>query len=83
MNKFLNHRSKWAFYFLFFTFTASLLIQHISPYANDIYGAVHFESSNQPPSLKHWFGTDSAGRDVFTITIKAATLSYKIAISVP
>ena len=82
MNKFLNHKSRWGGYFLFLIFIASLLIQHISPYANDIYGAVHFESSNQPPSLKHWFGTDSAGRDVFTITIKAATLSYKIAISV-
>ena len=82
MNQFLNHKSKWGFYFLCLTFITSLVIQHISPYSDDIYGAVHFESSSQPPSLKHWFGTDSAGKDVFTITIKAATLSYKIAVSV-
>ena len=82
LKKFLNTKSRFAFYFLCFIFFSSLFIPYLSPYSDDIYGAVHFESSNQSPSLNHWFGTDSAGRDVFTITIKAATLSYKIALSV-
>ena len=71
--------SLFAIYFLSSAFVLSLLIPFISPYSEDIYGAVHFELSNQPPSIKHWFGTDSAGRDLFTLTIKAATLSYKVA----
>lgn len=69
----------FAIFFLFSTFVLSLLIPFFSPFSEDIYGAVHFELSNQPPSIEHWFGTDSAGRDLFTLTIKAATLSYKVA----
>tara|TARA_B100001250_G_C19810554_1_gene795495 strand:- start:1767 stop:2600 length:834 start_codon:yes stop_codon:yes gene_type:complete len=74
-----KRKSRFAIYFLFTIFVLSILIPFLSPYSEDIYGAVNFKSSNQPPSLHHWFGTDSAGRDLFTITIKAATLSYKIA----
>ena len=51
----------------------------ISPYSEDIFGSTNFEISNQPPSKHHWFGTDSAGRDMFTITIRSAITSYKIA----
>src|SRR5690625_5166017 len=29
----------------------------------------------QPPSLQHWFGTDAAGRDVFTRTWYGARIS--------
>ena len=61
-------------------FSLSVLIPFISPFSDDIFGAVNFKISNQSPSLEHWFGTDSAGRDIFTLTIRGAILSYKIAI---
>ena len=54
----------------------------MSPYSQDIYGSVHFEIAGQPPSFSHWFGTDTAGRDMFTITIRAAFYSLKIAVGV-
>ena len=78
---FVSERSsKVAICFLFLVFSLSILIPFLSPFSEDIFGAVHFEISNQPPSPEHWFGTDSAGRDVFTLTIRGAILSYKIAI---
>ena len=48
----------------------------------DIYGAVHFETAGQPPSFSHWFGTDTAGRDMLTITIRAGFYSLKVAFGV-
>ena len=72
----------FAFLFLVWLFCFSIFIPFLSPYADDIYGAVHFELAGQAPSLSHWFGTDSAGRDLFTITIRAAFFSLKIAFGV-
>ena len=63
-------------------FLMSVLIPYISPYNQDITGAVHFEDAGQSPSFSHWFGTDAVGRDVFTITIRAAFFSLKIAFGV-
>ena len=60
----------------------SVLIPFISPYEQDIYGAVHFEKAGQPPSFSHWFGTDTAGRDMLTITIRAGLNSLKVAFGV-
>ena len=71
-----------AVVFLFALIVFSLLIPFASPYAEDIYGAVHFERSGQPPSYQHWFGTDSAGRDMFTLTIRAGLSSLKVAFGV-
>ena len=60
----------------------SVFIPFISPYEQDIYGAVHFETAGQPPSFSHWFGTDTAGRDMLTITIRAGFYSLKVAFGV-
>ena len=71
-----------ALMFLFFLFSLSILIPVVSPYSDDIKGAVFFQNKNQPPSISHWFGTDSAGRDIFTLTIYAAMASFKVAFGV-
>ena len=68
--------------FLLFLLFSSILIPYVSPYAEDIRGAVHFEAGNQAPSLQHWFGTDAAGRDIFTLTIRAGLSSLKVALGV-
>ena len=74
--------SSIALLFLVGLFCFSVFIPFISPYSQDIYGSVHFEIAGQPPSFSHWFGTDTAGRDMFTITIRAAFYSLKIAVGV-
>jgi len=71
-----------ALVFLGSLFFLSVLIPFISPYEQDIYGAVHFDIAGQPPSFSHWFGTDTAGRDIFTITIRAGFYSLKVAFGV-
>ena len=79
MNKFFNNTGKTALFVLSLIFFLSLIMPLISPYSEDIFGSTNFKISNQSPSKHHWFGTDSAGRDMFTITIRSATTSYKIA----
>ena len=54
----------------------------MSPYSDDLNGAVHLEINNQAPSFSHIFGTDSAGRDMFTLTIRGALVSLRVAIGV-
>ncbi|HJM95898.1 MAG TPA: D,D-dipeptide ABC transporter permease, partial [Candidatus Marinimicrobia bacterium] len=68
--------------FLLLLLFSSILIPYVSPYAEDIRGAVHFKAGNQAPSLQHWFGTDAAGRDIFTLTIRAGLSSLKVALGV-
>lgn len=42
--------------------------------------ATDYPSQNQPPSASHWFGTDEAGRDVFTRTWYGARISIFVGI---
>jgi peptide/nickel transport system permease protein len=39
-------------------------------------------NSKEPPSGEHWFGTDIAGRDLFTEIVYAGQISLKIGVSV-
>jgi len=78
----MKKASGTAFTFILFVALSSVLVQFVSPYADDLRGAVHLESGGQHPSLKHWFGTDAAGRDLFTLTIYAGLSSLKVAIAV-
>jgi peptide/nickel transport system permease protein len=74
--------SLFALSFVFLLVILSALIPFLSPYEEDLYGAVHFEVGGQSPSLWHWFGTDTAGRDLFTLTIRAGLSSLKVALGV-
>ena len=79
---YMKRTSRIAFSFILFIIASSILVQFLSPYADDLNGAVHLEIGGQPPSIKHWFGTDAAGRDLFTLTIYAGLSSLKVAFSV-
>ena len=79
---YMKKASGAAFTFILFVALSSVLVQFVSPYADDLRGAVHLEGGGQHPSLKHWFGTDAAGRDLFTLTIYAGLSSLKVAIAV-
>lgn len=50
---------------------------HINGYS---YYEQNFEVKNQPPNAEHWFGTDSAGRDLFTRAWHGARISLFIGI---
>ena len=60
----------------------AIAIPYMSPYSDDLNGAVHLEINNQAPSFSHIFGTDSAGRDMFTLTIRGGLVSIRVAIGV-
>lgn len=75
-----------------FMFSIAILAPFITPYPEDVGKATHFERKNLPPSSEFWFGTDSAGRDVFTrvifgsrsaLTIAFIVLAIAIGIGVP
>ena len=71
-----------ALSFLLSLVVLSICIPFVSPYHEDLRGAVHLELGGQPPTLRHWFGTDTAGRDLFTLTIHAGMSSLKVAFGV-
>ncbi len=60
----------------------AVFIPFVSPYSDDLNGAVHLEINNKAPSLAHFFGTDAAGRDMFTLTIRGAMISIRVAVGV-
>ena len=81
MNNLLQRKSiVIPFIFLLFVWITAICIPLISPYSDDINGAVNFKIGPTPPSLSHWFGTDIAGRDMFTLTIYAGISSLKVGI---
>jgi peptide/nickel transport system permease protein len=45
------------------------------PYPDDVTGALNITERLKPPSAEHLFGTDQAGRDVFTRVIAGARVS--------
>jgi len=75
--------------FLCLIIPLSLFAPWIAPYPEDAYDAVHFESQLQPPSFKHWSGTDEAGRDIFSrilyggrISLMMSVIALAIAVSI-
>ena len=81
MNNLLQRKSiVIPFTFLLLVWITAICIPLISPYSDDINGAVNFKIGPTPPSLSHWFGTDIAGRDMFTLTIYAGISSLKVGI---
>lgn len=60
---------------------SALLAPFIAPYS---YRAVQLEPGvqNLPPSSKHWLGTDSLGRDLFSRLLYGARVSLTVALAV-
>jgi peptide/nickel transport system permease protein len=50
------------------------------PYPNDVTGSVNMAQRLMPPSELHLFGTDDAGRDVFSRTIIATRTSFEVGV---
>ena len=48
-----------------------------SPYT---YDGQNFAEANAAPSVRHWFGTDSLGRDLYTRVLYGARISLSIGI---
>lgn len=63
--------------FVFFVLAALLgpSLAPFDPFASDAARAL------QPPSLRHWFGTDALGRDIFSRVLVATRLDMAIAVS--
>jgi dipeptide transport system permease protein len=55
----------------------AIVVPFVSPYA--VTGA-DWPNQNKVPSAKHWFGTDEAGRDVFTRTAYGARISLFVGV---
>ena len=50
------------------------------PFPDDVTGSVNMANRLKPPSALHLFGTDDAGRDVFTRTIMATRTAFEVGI---
>jgi peptide/nickel transport system permease protein len=50
------------------------------PYPDDVTGSVNMAIRLKAPSSAHWFGTDDAGRDVFSRTIMATRTSFEVGV---
>jgi len=50
------------------------------PYPDDVTGSVNMSIRLHPPSADHLFGTDDAGRDVFSRTIMATRISFEVGV---
>ncbi len=61
---------------------AAIFAPYITPYPEDAGNAVHFANAQEPPSLKHPFGTDEIGRDVLTRVIFGARISLVLGVVV-
>lgn len=55
----------------------STVVPMISPYGYEE-SQLTFESVSQPPSLKHWMGTDQLGRDVLTRVMFGGRISLMV-----
>src|SRR5512136_3284517 len=58
-----------------FLFVVSLLAPWLSPFDPT---AIDLKNILQPPSAKHWFGTDQLGRDVMSRMIWGSQISLKV-----
>jgi peptide/nickel transport system permease protein len=54
----------------------------IVPYPDHVAGSVNLQGKLQPPSAKHWFGTDEVGNDILTRVIIGARLSLLVGIGI-
>ena len=77
-----NPLSMAGLIFLALITLAALLAPWIAPYPQDASLGVHFDNALSPPSREHLFGTDEAGRDIFSRLLFGARLSLMLAVIV-
>ena len=68
-----QHLAMIAGYFVLFLIVVALLAPWIVPF--DAENFFDYDALNTPPSLKHWFGVDSLGRDIFSRILMGARIS--------
>ena len=79
VRRFVRHRLAMAsLVVLLVLMIASFLGETITSYRYDELTA----DTNQSPSLKHWFGTDFIGHDMFTLVLRGARRSILVALIV-
>ncbi len=54
----------------------------LTPYPKHVGAIVDFRARHMPPDAVHWFGTDKAGRDIFTRTVFGLRISLLLVIGV-
>ena len=54
---------------------AAIFADFIAPHPSDVTGSIDFSLMNQPPSSQYIFGTDEAGRDIFSRVLFGARYS--------
>jgi peptide/nickel transport system permease protein len=78
--RFLRHRLAMASLIVLLTiFAAGAFANVVAPYS---YSDVNIDSLTKPPSAKHLFGTDQAGRDYFSRTLFGIRTSARVALLV-
>jgi ABC-type dipeptide/oligopeptide/nickel transport system permease subunit len=78
--RFLRHRlAMGALVVLLTVFGLGIFANFVAPYS---YSDVNLDALTQPPSAKHLFGTDQAGRDYFSRTLYGIRTSVRVALLV-
>ncbi|TKJ45583.1 D-ala-D-ala transporter subunit [Candidatus Aerophobetes bacterium Ae_b3a] len=67
---------------LFSVILTAIFAPYISPYPEHAGAFTNFRESGLPPSLTHFFGTDSVGRDIFSRVIFGYRFSLVLAVVV-
>ncbi|RLI42835.1 peptide ABC transporter permease [Candidatus Bathyarchaeota archaeon] len=68
-----NKAALFGFAIVLFFITLVIFADIIAPYdPNEVFRA------RQPPSSKHWFGTDTRGRDVFSLVVYGARTTFYV-----
>lgn len=60
----------------------ALFAPYLTPYPKDVGAVVNFRARHLPPDLEHWFGTDKAGRDIFSRAMFGLRISLLLVIGV-
>ena len=72
-----NKAAVVSLWFLVFVSLVGLFAEWVAPYSFD---AQDVDRVLQPPSMEHWFGTDSLGRDLYSRIVYGARMSMSVGI---
>lgn len=73
----MNKLALLGLFIIFLVLAWAIIGPFLSPYS---YADQNLLATNQGPSLSHWFGTDSLGRDLYTRVLYGARISLLIGI---